>query len=95
MRLDERWSPGPDLLGAREKLPRYREARVDEIWLVNPFERVVLAEVREPGGDAARRLAAGRLASRVVSRFWIDVGWLWREPLPSTLACLREILATG
>ncbi|MGH7387876.1 MAG: Uma2 family endonuclease [Candidatus Rokuibacteriota bacterium] len=127
MRLDERWSPEPDLLvvrddrrhllGAnrlegpadlvieiasdsdpgldvREKLPRYREAGVDEIWLVNPFEQVVLAEVREPSGYAAQRLAAGRLTSRVVPRFWIDVGWLWQERLPSTLACLREIFAT-
>ncbi len=84
--------PGLDV---REKLPRYREAGVDEIWLVNPFERLVLAEVREAGVYAAQRLTAGRLMSRVIPRFWVDVGWLWREPLPSTLACLREIFATG
>ena len=82
--------PGLDV---REKLPRYREAGVDEIWLVNPFEQVVRVEVREPGGYAAQRLAAGRLTSRVVPGFWIEVGWLWQERLPSTLACFREILA--
>ena len=82
--------PGLDV---REKLPRYREASVDEIWLVNPFERAVLAEAREPGGYASQHLAAGRLTSRVVPGFWIEVGWLWQEQLPSTPSCLREILA--
>jgi Uma2 family endonuclease len=81
--------PGLDV---REKLPRYREAGIEEIWLVNPFEQIVLAEIREPGGYTAQRFAAGRLTSRVVPRFWIDVGWLWQEPLPSTMTCLREIL---
>src|SRR6266545_2439422 len=70
--------PGLDV---REKLPRYREAGIEEIWLVNPFDQVVLAEIREPGGYTAQRFAAGRLTSRVVPRFWIDVGWLWQEPL--------------
>jgi len=128
MRLDERWSPEPDLLvvtderqhllgksrmngpadfvieiasesdprlDAREKLPRYREAGIDEIWLVSPFDRTVLAEVREPGGYASRRLTTGRLTSRVVPGFWIDAGWLWQEPMPSSLACLRDVLAGG
>ena len=126
MRLDERWSPEPDLLvvrderrhlltrtrlegpadfvieiasdsdprlDVREKLPRYREAGIAEIWLVNPFEQMILAEVKEASGYASQRLAAGRLTSRVVPGFWIEVGWLWQEQLPSTLACLREILA--
>jgi Uma2 family endonuclease len=127
MRLDERWSPEPDLLvvrdeqrhrlgktrlegpadfvieiasdsdprlDVREKLPRYRDAGIEEIWLVDPFERTVLVEAREPTGYTSRRLAAGRLTSRVVPGFWIDVDWLWQERLPSTLACLREILAS-
>jgi Uma2 family endonuclease len=128
MRLDEHWSPEPDLLvvrderrhlltrtrlegpadfvieiasdsdprlDEREKLPRYREAGIEEIWLVNPFDQIVLAEVKEPTGYASQRFNAGRLTSRVVSGFWIDVGWLWQEPMPSTLACLREIFGAG
>src|SRR5262245_14733742 len=127
MRLDEHWSPEPDLLvvrnehsqrlgtnrlegpadlvieiasdsdpglDAREKLPRYRQAGIDEIWLVNPFDRSVLVEIREPIGYASERLSRGRLSSRVVPGFWIEVEWLWQDCLPSTLACLREMLAT-
>lgn len=128
MRLDERWSPEPDLLvvradqrhrftrtrlegpanlvieiasasdprfDVREKLPRYREAGIEEIWLVSPSERTVAVEVKEPDGYAVQRLAGGRLTSRVVAGFWIEVEWLWQDPLPSTLACIREVLAAG
>jgi Uma2 family endonuclease len=83
--------PGLDL---REKLPRYREAGIDEIWLVNPFERTLRVETKRPAGYGSRTLAAGRLDSVVLPGFWIEVSWLWREELPSTLDCLREILGT-
>jgi len=125
MRLDERWSPEPDLLvvreerqhllqkqyldgpadlvieivsegdpryEVREKLPRYREAGIPEIWLIDPLTQTVLAERREPDGYVETRLGSGRLSSTVVPGFWIEVGWLWQERLPSTLACLQQIL---
>jgi len=126
MRLDERWSPEPDLMvvrqenlgriGAqrlegpadwvveiisggdlrfeeREKLPRYREAQIPEIWLIDPFAETVRVEALIPDGYGVATLHDGRLDSTVLPDFWIDVAWLWREPLPSTMACLREILA--
>jgi Uma2 family endonuclease len=79
-------------LDRREKLPRYREAGIEEIWLVDPFQQQLLVETKEAHGHAARSLAAGRLDSRVLPGFWIEVAWLWRDELPSTLACLREIV---
>jgi Uma2 family endonuclease len=126
MRLDERWSPEPDLMVVREenldrmgtqrlegpadwvveivsagdfrfeereKLPRYRQARIPEIWLIDPYAESVRVETLTPGGYQVTTLEEGRLASTVIPDFWIEVGWLWREPLPSTLACLRQILA--
>jgi Uma2 family endonuclease len=79
-------------LDAREKLPRYREADIEEIWLVNPFEGTLLVETRVAGAYVARRLTSGRLDSTVLPGFWVDVSWLWREELPSTFACVRQIL---
>jgi Uma2 family endonuclease len=125
MRLDERWSPEPDLLVVRrerrhlltskfldgpadfvieiaseadprfeerEKLPRYEEAGIPEIWLVKPVDRVVA--VRSRSGDAYEETLhrSGRLASRQVPGFWIDADWLWQEELPSSLGCLQRIL---
>ncbi len=126
MRLDDRWSPEPDLLvvreerrhllmpqrlegpadlvveiasegdpgfDVREKLPRYQRAGIPEIWLIDPFASTVLAVVRSPDGYRAERYRDGRLASQVLPGFWLDTAWLWQEPLPSTLSCLRQILA--
>lgn len=81
--------PGFDL---REKLPRYEEAGVEEIWWLNPFSRTVLARNRTATGYTSVTLSAGRLASKIFPGFWIDVSWLWQEKLPSTFDCLRQIL---
>jgi Uma2 family endonuclease len=80
-------------LDYREKLPRYRQAGIEEIWLVDPFQRAVHVETKLADGYAIRTLDAGRLDSIVLPGFWIEVGWLWQETLPPTLPCLRQILA--
>lgn len=125
MRLDERWSPEPDLLvvrderrhllkpqrlegpadwvieiasegdpqyDRREKLPRYRQARIPEIWLVDPFQKRVFVERLEGEDYETEEAASGRLQSTVIPGFWIDPAWLWQEDLPSTFACLRQLL---
>lgn len=125
MRLDERWSPEPDLLvvreeslhrmgpqrldgpadlvteiasegdpelDVREKLPRYREARIPEIWLIDPFAGKLRCERIEDDEYEVVEMTSGRIESTVVPGFWIDVSWLWTEDLPSTLACLEKIL---
>lgn len=127
MRLDERWSPEPDLLvvrderrhlltpqrlegpadwvveiasegdpafDAREKLPRYHQAGIPEIWLVDPFEQAVAVERRTGDRYERSELSSGRLESTVVPGFWIEVDWLWQDDLPSTLSCLRQILGS-
>jgi Uma2 family endonuclease len=125
MRLDEHWSPEPNLLVVRdhrralmtkthlrgpadfvieivsesdptldyrEKLPRYREARIDEIWIIDPFRKRVRADVRAGRGYSTKTLASGQLESAVIPGFWIDVRWLWRSELPPTLRCVRAML---
>jgi len=79
-------------LDAREKLPRYRRAGIEEIWLLNPFEGVLAAEWRSATGYTAIARADGRMDSVVIPGFSIDVAWLWQEELPSAMACLRRML---
>jgi Uma2 family endonuclease len=83
----------PGKIDLRKKLPRYLEARVPEIWIVDPYARSVRVDTLEPAGYETRTLTAGILASAVVPGFWIDVAWLWQEPLPAPPSCLRQILA--
>jgi Uma2 family endonuclease len=80
-------------LDYREKLPRYCEAGIEEIWIVDPFKSELRVERKVPTGYASRTLSTGRLESKVVPGFWIEVGWLWESDLRSTMACLREMLA--
>ena len=85
-------SEGDPRLDMREKLPRYREAGLPEIWLIDPFTKRLHVEWKTDAGYQTLDLASGRHEARMVPGFWIEVDWLWQEPLPSTLACLRAIL---
>jgi Uma2 family endonuclease len=79
-------------LDEREKLPRYREAGIEEIWLINPFIEAVRVERKSAAGYVAEIRSEGRLESIVMAGFWIDVGWLWQQPRPSQGRCLQDIL---
>ena len=79
-------------LDYREKLPRYRAAGIEEIWIVDPFQRKVDTDTKLADGYTTRTLSTGRLDSIVLPHFWIEVGWLWQDALPPTVQCLRAIL---
>lgn len=81
--------PGLDY---REKLPRYRQAGIAEIWIVDPFTSQVRVDTKQAESYAVQTLTAGRLDCIVLPGFWIDASWLWQEPLPSTVRCLQAIL---
>lgn len=77
-----------------DKLGEYQSAAIPEYWLVDPrpahhrsdFYRLIDGVYRPVGLDAD-----GRFHSVVVPGFWLRPEWLWREPLPTRRACLREI----
>ena len=79
----------------KEKLPRYREAAIPEIWIVDPKRREVLVDRQGPAGREAHTVSKGRLGSAVVPGFWIDVDWLWSEELPTPLQCVNSILGNA
>ena len=82
----------PGRLDLRKKLPRYHEARLPEIWIVDPYAQSVRVDTLEGGAYRTQTYAAGPLHSAVLPGFWIDVSWLWQDPLPATLSCVRQIL---
>lgn len=75
-----------------DKRLAYQKARVHEIWFIDLEAREVLVDRRGKQGYTSQVVTEGRLDSSVLAGFWIDVDWLWQEPLPDTLECLQEIL---
>lgn len=81
--------PGLDY---REKFPRYCQAGITEIWIIDPFQRQVVVATRTGNDYTERGLSTGHLDSQVIPGLWIEISWLWQDELPSTLACLHQIL---
>ncbi len=79
----------------QEKAAAYRQSGVREYWVVDPDRKEVVVHRLEGGSDHTETLAAGRLVSSAVPGFWIEVTWLWQDPLPPATACLREVLGSG
>src|SRR5262245_1370534 len=75
-----------------DKRPAYQEAGVDEIWLIDPESEEVIVDRRRGSDYVTERVSHGRLASTVLRGFWIDVAWLWAEPIPNEFVCLCRIL---
>ena len=75
-----------------DKRPAYREAGVREIWFVDPEHGEVVLDRRRGSRYTTTQVSTGTIASAVVHGFWVEAAWLWAEPLPKTLPCLRKLL---
>lgn len=76
-----------------DKLYEYEAGGVLEYWLIDPQRRRFEAY----GLEASERYTLyfegekGRYESRRLPGFWLDVEWLWRDPLPHPLEILGAI----
>lgn len=75
-----------------DKRPAYQAAGAKEIWIVDLANEEVLVDRKRGRKYVASVVKSGRLESTVIPGFWIDVAWLWKDPLPRAPACLRKIL---
>jgi len=76
-----------------EKYLEYEAAGVREYWLVDPDRRQ--AEFHRLSEDGRYRAALpdahGVYHAEVLPGFRLRVDWLWRDPAPSVLDCLKEM----
>lgn len=76
-----------------DKRKIYREAGVAEIWFVDNKHKQIIVDQKHPDGYLENIVTEGKFTSNAIEGFWINVDWLWQEPLPDELTCLQEILS--
>ncbi len=85
-------SPSTRTLDKVEKAHDYALAGIPEYWVVDPDLKEVLFHTLEGDRYRVQRLTQGRLESRVLPGFWLEVSWLFQQPLPSEWEILARLL---
>ncbi len=79
--------------GARDrgdKFYEYAEAGIREYWLIDPEHRSAEFYQLDQVGFYSPVLAAkGIYQSNVMTGLWLNVEWLWQEPLPTLLEVFK------
>lgn len=76
----------------REKTADYASAGIPEYWAVDPEAKEITVHELKRGSYKVERISSGRVESRSVPGFWLEVDWLFQEPLPLAGGCLQQIL---
>ena len=78
------------------KFREYQAAGVPEYWLLDPRPGHQSSDFFRRTGEGIYEPipldADGRLHSLVLPDFWFHPAWLWSDPLPDPLDCLRAIV---
>lgn len=75
----------------RDKFHDYEANGVGEYWIIDPAHESVRLYVLVDGHYQEVPPEDGRLTSTAIPGFWLKTEWLWQDPTPGALACLREM----
>ncbi len=74
-----------------DKFYEYEQGGVQEYWLIDPIRKQ--AEFYGLGEDGIYRLLpideAGIFHSPLLEDLWLEVDWLWQDPMPKLLSVLK------
>lgn len=77
-----------------QKFTEYQRAGIPEYWLIDPNDQ--RAECYQLDVQGTYQLAVpdaqGIYRTPTISGCWLDVGWLWQEPLPGIDQVLLDIM---
>lgn len=88
----ETLSRGTRAYDLQDKRTIYRKAGVPEIWFVDRKNKRLIIDRKRGRQYVEEVVSKGKVYSRVLPGFWIEVSWLWQRKLPKKLDCLRMIL---
>ncbi|MBI4566871.1 MAG: Uma2 family endonuclease [Planctomycetes bacterium] len=84
-------SPSTRTIDLADKAREYADMGVPDYWAVDLAAcRLHAHRLGDDGYDVSIH-DQGRVRCGSIPGFWIDAGWLWRQPLPSEPECLKEI----
>ncbi len=86
-------SPSTRRLDLEVKPQEYAQAGVPEYWVVDRERRVFHQHLLEGHTYRVERHREGRVQARALPGFWLQVAWLWQDPLPPETRLLPRILA--
>jgi Uma2 family endonuclease len=86
-------SPSTRTIDLVEKAEDYALAGIPEYWAVDPEHKELIIHRLEGARYRAERVKEGKVRSISLPGFWLDVGWLFGDPLPPVAECLKEILS--
>ena len=84
-------SPSTRAIDLGEKAQDYATAGIPEYWVVDLVRQRFIGHLLEGETYRKTELPRGRWVSRVLPGFWLEVTWLFRQPLPEVAACLKHI----
>ena len=71
----------------------FREALIPDLWFVDMDRRVLKSERFVHGRYEVLEQADGIVSPSSIPGFWLDVAWLWEQPLPDPRLILDRIAA--
>lgn len=76
-----------------DKFVEYEAAGVREYWLIDPDrQQAEFYQLTERGRYQLTTIGTdGRFHSSLLPGFWLQVDWLWQEPLPKVLAVAQQL----
>jgi Uma2 family endonuclease len=86
-------SPSTRTIDLVEKAEDYALAGIPEYWAVDPEHKELIIHRLEEGRYRAESAKEGKARTLSLPGFWLDVEWLFGDPLPSVTECLKEILS--
>ena len=79
-----------------EKFTAYEAAGIPEYWLIDPIRQQ--AEFYQLGNTNRYQFIQvgenGRYHSHILAGLWLQVDWLWLDPLPSIVDVLHQLELT-
>jgi Uma2 family endonuclease len=85
-------SPSTRTLDLREKAEDYALSGIPEYWAVDMEQKALFLHRLKGKKYEVKKVERGRVKSSTIPGFFIEVDWLFSEPLPPADKCLQMIL---